>query len=156
MPAAAFTDWMANGAGWYPGQRGSGRPAPSMTRGGGAVGDAADRAARWSGAPCGGGRRHAGRGGGDVRGLRLWQVFRWGGTQHQVLIGGLVFFPVEGCAALLSFRVSRRADLGRRTCRAWRLIFIAVLFYMLGDLLRLLYAVVPRQGDVPPGPTRCI
>ena len=43
----------------------------------------------------------------------LWQVFRWGGHQHQALIGDLAFFPVNGAAAVCAWRVSRRKDLGR-------------------------------------------
>ena len=30
----------------------------------------------------------------------LWQVFRWGGPQHQALIGDLAFFPPNGVAIL--------------------------------------------------------
>lgn len=144
MPAAAFTDWMGEQGRLVPRVSASGYwPAPSVT-------PAASRAARTvrrAVQSVGGGTLAAAAA--MLAAYGLWQVFRWGGPQHQVLIGGLVFFPVEGCAALLSFRVSRRVDLGRRTCRAWRLIFIGVLCYMLGDLLRLLYAVVPRQGGIP-------
>jgi len=153
MPAAAFTDWMAEQGRLVPRVSVAGYgPAPSVTRGahGGPASGAASRAARTvrrAVRPVGGGTLAAAAA--MLAAYGLWQVFRWGGPQHQVLIGGLVFFPVEGCAALLSFRVSRRVDLGRRTCRAWRLIFFGVLCYMLGDLVRLLYAVVPRQGDIP-------
>src|SRR5215467_6907998 len=57
----------------------------------------------------------------------LWQVFRWGGREHQALIGDLAFVPVNGVAAVLAWRASRRAGLGRNTCRAWRLLAIALL-----------------------------
>jgi diguanylate cyclase (GGDEF)-like protein len=79
----------------------------------------------------------------------LWLVFRWGGREHQVLIGTLVFLPLDWYVALLAWRVSRRADLGRRTCRAWRLIFLATLCFVTGDLLRFVYEVVLR-ADRPP------
>ena len=79
----------------------------------------------------------------------LWQVFRWGGREHQVLIGNLVFLPVDWYVALLAWRVSRRADLGRRTCRAWRLIFLAVVCFALGDLLRFVCEVVLRTNGEP-------
>jgi diguanylate cyclase (GGDEF)-like protein len=69
----------------------------------------------------------------------LWQIFRWGGRGHQALIGGLAFIPVTGAAAVLAWRASRRADLGRNACRAWRLLAIALLLYLAGDLLQLAY-----------------
>ena len=79
----------------------------------------------------------------------LWQVFRWGGREDQVLIGNLVFLPVDWYVALLAWRVSRRADLGCRTCRAWRLIFFAVICFALGDLLRFVCEVVLRTHGEP-------
>ena len=77
----------------------------------------------------------------------LWQAFRWGGREHQALIGDLAFLLVDGYVALLAWRVSRRADLGRRTCRAWRLIFAATLGFVTGDLLRFVYEVVLRAAE---------
>jgi diguanylate cyclase (GGDEF)-like protein len=79
----------------------------------------------------------------------LWQVFRWGGREHQVLVGNLAFLPVDCYVALLAWRVSRRADLGRRTCRAWRLIFLATFCFVTGDLLRFVYEAV-LHADRPP------
>ena len=79
----------------------------------------------------------------------LWQVFHWGGREHQTLIGSLAFVPVDWYVALLAWRVSRRADLGRRTCRAWRLIFFATLFFVVGDLLRLVFVAVLRVNGQP-------
>ena len=79
----------------------------------------------------------------------LWQVFRWGGREHQALIGDLAFIPVNGAAALLAWRASRRTDLGRHTCRAWRLLSVAMFLYMLGDLLQLVYEVVLHQRAYP-------
>jgi hypothetical protein len=63
----------------------------------------------------------------------LWQVFRWGGHRHQALIGDLAFFPVNGAAAFCAWRVSLRKDLGRHTCRAWRLLSGALWLFLLGD-----------------------
>jgi diguanylate cyclase (GGDEF)-like protein len=79
----------------------------------------------------------------------LWQVFRWGGHQHQALIGDLAFFPVNGAAALCAWRVSLRQDLGRPTCRAWRLLSAALWLYLLGDMLQLLYEVVLHKRSYP-------
>jgi diguanylate cyclase len=66
----------------------------------------------------------------------LWQMFRWGGRAHQAFIGDLAFVPVNGAAVVLAWRVSLRADLGSRTCRAWRLLSLAMFLYLLGDLLQ--------------------
>ena len=79
----------------------------------------------------------------------LWQVFRWGGHQHQALIGDLAFFPVNGAAALWAWRVSRRQDLGRATCRAWRLLSVAFWLYLLGDAVQLIYEVILHQKGDP-------
>ena len=66
----------------------------------------------------------------------LWQMFRWGGRSHQAFIGDLAFIPLNGAAVVLAWRVSRRADLGYRTCRAWRLLSLAMFLYLLGDLVQ--------------------
>ncbi len=79
----------------------------------------------------------------------LWQVFRWGGHGHQALIGDLAFYPVHGGAARWAWRGSRRQDLGRATCRAWRLLSVALWSYLLGDGLQLLYEVVLHQKPDP-------
>jgi diguanylate cyclase len=76
----------------------------------------------------------------------LWQVFRWGGREHQALIGDLAFIPVTGTAAMMAWRASRRADLGRNTCRAWRLLAVALLLYLAGDLLQLAYEAGLRSA----------
>ncbi len=66
----------------------------------------------------------------------MWQMFRWGGRADQAFIGDLAFIPVNGAAVVLAWRVSRRADLGYRTRRAWRLLSLAMFLYLLGDLLQ--------------------
>jgi diguanylate cyclase (GGDEF)-like protein len=79
----------------------------------------------------------------------LWQVFRWGGREHQAFIGDLAFVPVNGAAVVLAWRVSRRADLGSRTCRAWRLLSLAMFLYLLGDLLQFWYENVLHRRAYP-------
>jgi diguanylate cyclase (GGDEF)-like protein len=76
----------------------------------------------------------------------LWQVFRWGGREHQALIGDLWFVPVTGAAAVLAWRASRRTGLGRNACRAWRLLAVALLLYLAGDLLQLAYEAVLHRA----------
>jgi diguanylate cyclase (GGDEF)-like protein len=79
----------------------------------------------------------------------LWQVFRWGGHQHQALIGDLAFFPVNGAAALCAWQVSQRKDLGRAACRAWSLLSAALWLFLLGDVLQLVYEVVLHERAYP-------
>jgi diguanylate cyclase (GGDEF)-like protein len=79
----------------------------------------------------------------------LWQIFRWGGREHQALIGDLAFIPVNGIATLLAWRVSRRTDLGKFTRRAWRLLSVALFFYLLGDVLQTLYEVILHERAYP-------
>ena len=79
----------------------------------------------------------------------LWQVFRWGGHEHEALIGNLAFVPLNGAVVLLTWRASRRADLGLRTRRAWRLLSVALSLCLLGDLLQLLFEVVLHRRAHP-------
>ena len=79
----------------------------------------------------------------------FWQVFRWGGYRHQALIGDLAFVPVNGAVVICAWRVSLRKDLGRPTCRAWRLLSIALALYLLGDILQLIYEVVLHLRAYP-------
>jgi diguanylate cyclase (GGDEF)-like protein len=79
----------------------------------------------------------------------LWQIFRWGGHQHQALIGDLALLVPNGVLVGCTWMVSRRQDLGRRTCRAWRLLLVALCLYMLGDVLQLIYEVVLHERAYP-------
>ena len=83
-----------------------------------------------------------------------WQLFRWGGREHQALIGDSLFFPVGGAAALLAWRASRRADLGRDICRGWRLLTVALLMYMAGVLVESCTKSGCTAGPIRPGPMR--
>jgi diguanylate cyclase (GGDEF)-like protein len=79
----------------------------------------------------------------------LWQVFRWGGHQHQALIGDLAFIPLNSAVAICAWRVSLRKDLGQPTCRAWRLLSVALWLYMLGDVLQFFYENVFHMRAYP-------
>jgi hypothetical protein len=76
-------------------------------------------------------------------------VFRWGGHRHQALIGDLAYFPLNSAAAICAWRVSLRQDLGPRTCRAWRLLSVALWVYMLGDVLQFYYENVLHERAYP-------
>jgi len=79
----------------------------------------------------------------------LWQVERWGGHSHQALIGDLAFVPVNGAAIVAGLRASRCRDLGARTCRAWRLLTLALGSYLLGDVLQTIYENVLHERAYP-------
>jgi diguanylate cyclase (GGDEF)-like protein len=82
----------------------------------------------------------------------LWQIFRWGGPAHQELIGDLMFVPVTGAAASCAWLASRRKDLGWPVCRMWRLLAVAILLFLLGSLLQLVYEVVLHKRPYPGWP----
>jgi diguanylate cyclase (GGDEF)-like protein len=153
MTAAAFTDWLRDQGRLMPRLGAPGAPQaspPALGKSGGPVSGTAHsaiRAARRAVQPAGGGTLAAAMAILAVYGL--WQVFRWGGREHQVLIGNVAFLPVDWYTALLGWRVSRRTDLGRRTCQAWRLIFLATLCFVVGDLLRFLCEVVLHTNGEP-------
>jgi hypothetical protein len=76
-------------------------------------------------------------------------LFRWGGHRHQALIGDLAYFPVNSAAAICAWRVSLRQDLGRPTCRAWRLLSVALWLFLLGDGLQFIYENVLHERAYP-------
>jgi diguanylate cyclase (GGDEF)-like protein len=154
MPAAAFTEWLRAPARLVVGPEVSGYPKadppsarPDQGTPTGKTADRAVRALRRAAAPVGGGTLAAAAVMLAIYGL--WQVFRWGGREHQALIGDLAFFPVNGAAVVLAWQVSRRAELGPGTCRAWRVLAVAIFLYLLGDLLQLVYEVVLHERAYP-------
>jgi EAL domain-containing protein (putative c-di-GMP-specific phosphodiesterase class I) len=158
LPAAAFTEWMRDPARHVLQAETSGYPQLGPTerranRADRAVSRPVDRAVR----ALRQGQQGLQRAGGGTLAFvavllvayGLWQVFRWGGREHQAIIGDLAFVPIDGAAMLLAWRVSRRADLGYRTCRAWRLLSIAFLLYMVGALLQFWYENVLHRLPYP-------
>jgi diguanylate cyclase (GGDEF)-like protein len=146
MPAAAFTDWMRDPARHAPHLEASGYPSASLPAGE-ADQRGLTRAVRRVVQPVGGGALAVAVT--MLAAYGLWQVFRWGGRAHQALISDLAFIPANGAAALMAWRASRRADLGRNTCRAWRLLAVALLFFLLGEMVQLLYEVVLHKRPYP-------
>jgi len=158
MSAAAFTEWISDPARLARRLEASGYPQPSP------LAPRADPRGPVRG-PAGGAGRALGRvvwqvvqrvGGRTLASAALmlavyglWQVFRWGGREHQALIGDLAFVPVNGAAIVLAWRVSRRSDFGSRTCRAWRLLSIAMSLYLLGDLVQFWYENVLHRLAYP-------
>src|SRR5882724_11230191 len=154
MPAAAFTEWMRDTVRPVLRLVASGYPQVSAPASGHDLGELvggaaarAIRAARRAVQPVCGGTLAAATA--MLAAYGLWQVFRWGGREHQALIGDLAYVPVNGAAAVLAWRASRRTDLGPHTRRAWRLLSVAISLYMLGDLLQLMYEVVLHERPYP-------
>jgi diguanylate cyclase (GGDEF)-like protein len=154
MPAATFTEWLRDPDRLVLRLEASGYPqlSPPARRAdpGGLVSGPAGRvvrALRRAALPAGSGTLASAAVMLAVYGL--WQVFRWGGREHQALIGDLAFIPVNGAAVLLAWRVSQRADLGYRTCRGWRLLSVAMFLYLLGDLLQFVYENVLHRRAYP-------
>jgi diguanylate cyclase (GGDEF)-like protein len=154
MAAPAFTEWMRDPRGPVVRSAASGYPQVSSPASGPDLGKLVGGAV---GRAIGAGRRIAGPAGGGtlaaatamLAAYGLWQVFRWGGREHQALIGDLAFIPVNAAAALLAWRASRRTDLAHHTRRAWRLLSIAISLYLLGDLLQLVYEVALHRKPYP-------
>jgi diguanylate cyclase (GGDEF)-like protein len=150
MPPAIFAEWMRDPARaatrfeaagyWQP------RPAPSPPEPAGLAGRASQAAGRLRRAV----RRAVAPTGSRALAVAvailvvygLWQIFRWGGRTHQAMIGDLAFVPVTAIAALLSWRVSRRTELGPRVCRAWRMLSAAMLLCLAGSVAQYLYEAV--------------
>jgi diguanylate cyclase (GGDEF)-like protein len=151
MPAAAFTEWMRDPARHAPHLEASSYPQAGLPAGeagprelpSGPVGRAACAVQR-AVQPVGGAALAVAVT--LMAAYGLWQVFRWGGRGHQQLIGDLWFVPVIGATTVLAWRASRRADLGRNACRAWRLLAVALLLYLAGDLLQLAYEAVLHRA----------
>ena len=155
MPAAEFADWLRARQQLVPGVRDYQAPRPVTARAG--VARRRNQASGTYRRLMSAGRRVVDQVGGSTLTAAaamlivygLWQVFRWGGHQNQALIGDLAFFPPNGVAIVYAWRVSRRADLGRATCRAWRLLAAALAVYLLGDALQLFYEVVLHERPYP-------
>jgi diguanylate cyclase (GGDEF)-like protein len=141
MPAAAFTEWLRDPARLVLPMEASGYPqlGPEPRRA-----DPGGLVSALVGHTVGGVRRAVEQVGGVTLAAAvlvllvygMWQMFRWGGRADQAFIGDLAFVPVNGAAVVLAWLVSRRSDLGHRTRRAWRLLSLAMLLYLLGDLLQ--------------------
>ncbi|HEY0932826.1 MAG TPA: GGDEF domain-containing protein [Trebonia sp.] len=154
MSAAAFTEWMRDPVRSMLRLAPSGYPrplpparAPYFRGPAGGIAGRAARGLRRVTEPVGAGTLTAALVMLAVYGL--WQVFRWGGHQHQAVIGDLALLPVNIAVVVLSWRVSQRTDLGRQQRRGWRRLAVAIALYMLGDLLQLFYEVVLHERAYP-------
>jgi len=154
MPAETFAGWMSDPARLVVRRSASGYPGPAVEEParGGARGIAGRVARAVASTVAAVGNRTLAATAAMLAIYGLWQVFRWGGRANQALIGDLAFIPVIGVGVVLARQVSRRGDLGPRTCRAWRLLSCALALYLLGNLLQLVYEVVLHRRPYPAWP----
>jgi diguanylate cyclase (GGDEF)-like protein len=80
-----------------------------------------------------------------------WQLFRWP-VGHRVLIGDAFFYPVGIAAIITSLGASRRCADRPRLRWAWRLLALASLAYLAGDVSQTVYELAgtkpyPSVGD---------
>ncbi len=74
-----------------------------------------------------------------------WQILRWPASA-QTLIGNFSFYPVEAAAVLYAWGASRRVSHVPRLRRAWLLISLGGIAYLLGDVA---YAMYDLLGVAP-------
>ena len=78
-----------------------------------------------------------------------WQIFRWGGPGAQQTIGDIAFWPLNTTVAVLAFRVTRTRMIDARLRRAWGLIGLGLVAYLLGDVVQLVYESVLHELPYP-------
>jgi diguanylate cyclase (GGDEF)-like protein len=67
-----------------------------------------------------------------------WQVFHWT-PGHRKLIGDMFFYPVGVAAIWTAWRASQRCSASPRLRFAWRLLSLASVSYLLGDIAQTIY-----------------
>lgn len=75
-----------------------------------------------------------------------WQIFGWGGPEHQALKSDLAFLPVSLAAGIITLRAANRPKLLPAARRGWRLIGCSFLLYWAGDLFWFYFEII-RQVD---------
>jgi hypothetical protein len=74
-----------------------------------------------------------------------WQLFRWP-SGHRELIGDLFFYPVGVAAIWAAVGASRRCAEQPRPRSAWRLLALASVCYLAGDVAQTVYEL---SGALP-------
>ena len=67
-----------------------------------------------------------------------WQLFRWPAVDRR-LIGDVFFYPVGLAAACAAVGASRRCADQPRLRSAWRLLAVASIVYLAGDIAQTIY-----------------
>src|SRR5689334_6868917 len=65
----------------------------------------------------------------------FWQLFGWGGSRYQTLVGDLAPLPVHGALCVLLLRTALHTPPGSRQRRAWFLMMAAGVAFALGDAI---------------------
>jgi len=71
-----------------------------------------------------------------------WQLFRWTPPGERHLVGDAFFYPAAIAAAFTAWRASRRCSGWRRLQVAWRLLALASLAFLAGDVAQTVYELV--------------
>lgn len=79
----------------------------------------------------------------------LWQVTRVGGASHVVVIGDAFFIPVDVLAVFSAITAAKRCQADRRRCRSWAFVSVAMVGYLIGDLLQLYGEGIRHFADSP-------
>lgn len=78
-----------------------------------------------------------------------WQLQRWGGAEHKTLVGDLFFVPLNAYAVFAAWAAARRDVRQPLIARFWRLIAVALLSYLLGDLVQTYNEVIAHTRPFP-------
>ncbi len=68
-----------------------------------------------------------------------WRVTHWGPSSAQSWIGDVFFLPAGGAAIWAVWRAAQRTEAAPRRARAWGLLGLAVLSYLLGEIAYLAF-----------------
>ena len=77
----------------------------------------------------------------------LWQLTKLGGTAHTALVGDAFFFPMDMLAIYAALTASRRCRADRRRCWSWSLVSIALVGYLIGELLQFYQENIHHVAD---------
>jgi signal transduction histidine kinase len=78
-----------------------------------------------------------------------WQLRRWGGTSHKTLIGDVFFMPINVAAVVAALFAAHRCRAVPRVRRSWQLLALALVLYLLGDVVQTYYEVLARAKPYP-------
>ena len=79
----------------------------------------------------------------------LWQATRVGGDAHSTFIGDAFFVPMDLLVILSTITASRRCRIDRRRFWSWALLSVAMVGYLIGDLLQLYHEGIRHFSDSP-------
>jgi diguanylate cyclase (GGDEF)-like protein len=79
----------------------------------------------------------------------LWQVARLGGAVHTTVIGDAFFIPMDLLVIYSTITASRRSRADRRRFWSWAFISVAMIGYLIGDLLQLYREGIRHFSDSP-------